>query len=324
MKNLIYFIFGVVLIISGCTKTVSPGGVSVNIIGIVTNSDNGLPVKGVEVRWGTGKNFSNTLTDKNGMYAITGVPAGQNYTIVFSKTGFATLMNTCVAKVSLTEIGSENYTEVIDNNVTVDSLSGTITLTLFKQLSNGTSSIAAANFSYSIYLNNPYDAPITGTSDANGYITVTGLPKYSPFTLVISQVDDGYTYNYRTAINLNSNPINNLTISPIVSLVYLGLVSSNLLDKDGKILGAFTAPQAIVFNFTSALDTASASYSVSISPSFASGLIVSFQNNNQTLTIDPNTMTDFKKSKTYTLFISVTAISNPAYTYIKTFTFTTK
>ena len=324
MKKLIILTAAVTLVMTSCTKSLSPGEVKVNIIGIVNNSDTHLPIKDVEVKWATGKSFSKTTTDKNGLYAITGVPAGGNYTIIFSKTGYKTLMNTCNAKTSITVIGSENYNEVVDNDITLDTLSGTFSFTLYKQAPNSSTPIAAASFPYSISLDNPYDALITGTTDVNGYITQSGLPKYGTFTLVVSQTDGANLYETRTIINGTTSSANNLILYPTVTIVDLGLVSSNLLNVDGSIVSFFTAPAPINFTFTTGLDTTSASRSIIINPSFIGGQIISFSNNDKTITITPNTLTAFKKNTTYTLSIFVTAKNSTSNTYgTKLFTFKT-
>jgi hypothetical protein len=324
MKKLIILAAAVTLVMTSCTKSLSPGEVKVNIIGIVKNSDTQLPIKDVEVKWATGKSFSKTTSDKNGLYAITGIPAGGNYTIIFSKTGFKTLLNTCNAKTSITVIGSEDYNEVVDNDISLDTLSGTFNFTLYKQASNSATPIAAASFPYKIYLDNPYDAVITGTTDVNGYITQSGLPKYGTFTLVVSQTEGANLYETRTQINGTTSSANNIILYPTVSIVDLGLVSSNLLNADGTIVSFFTAPGPINFTFTTGLDTASATHSVIINPSFAGGQIISFSNSDKTLTITPNTLTTFKKNITYTLSIFVTAKNSPNNTYgTKLFTFKT-
>jgi hypothetical protein len=321
MKKLIILAAAVIIIMTGCTKSLSPGNVNVNIVGIVKNSDTQLPIKDVEVKWATGKSFSKTTTDKNGLYAITGVPAGGNYTIIFSKTAFKTLMNTCNAKISITDIGSDNYNEVVDNNIILDSLSGTFTFTLYKQAPNSATPVVASSFPYKIYLDNPYDALITGTTDVNGYITQSGLPKYGSFTLVVSQTDGANLYETRTTIGGTTSSANSLTLNPTVSIVDLGLVSCpNLLDKDGKILNSVSTSLPMVFIFTTALDTTATAYFTGAN-SIVGGLYANVSNS--ILTVGSKTGLSLKSKTNYILNISVRSKSNTSDTYSKAFNFTT-
>jgi len=321
MKKLIILAAAVILVMTSCTKSLSPGNVNVNIVGIVKNSDNQLPIKDVEVKWATGKSFSKTTTDKNGLYAITGIPAGGNYTIIFSKIGFKTIMSTCNAKISITDIGSDNYNEVVDNNIILDSLSGTFTFTLYKQAPNSATPVVASSFPYKIYLDNPYDALITGTTDVNGYITQSGLPKYGSFTLVVSQTDGTNLYETRTTIGGTTSSANSLTLNPTVSIVDLGLVSCpNLLDKDGKILNSVSTSLPMVFIFTTALDTTATAYFTGVN-SIVGGLYANVSNS--ILTVGSKTGLSLKSKTNYILNISVRSKSNTSDTYSKAFNFTT-
>ena len=238
--------------------------VKINVLGYVVNSQTGLPVKDVTITYTTLSQVKTTKSDNDGKYIIQDVFASSTgYLVKFSKSGFLTDARFVGGTSSVTQLGSLPYQEVYDGSIVLDTLSNSLSTTIYVKTDNGIDqqAVLAKNLKLVLKYSNQTRAGMTikndtiVTTDANGQLNLSKLPYASNIALDINYSDA----NYKTIGNIATKNASSFSKEYTVTLnsitTSFGISTSDVLTPLGKAVEDFDVNTDITVTFNQTIDT---------------------------------------------------------------------
>jgi len=172
--------------------------------------------------------------------------------VKFAKENYLTVMR---------EINAMNYDMTIaqEQTITLSSplypLSEKTSTVITSRITYNSLALPLANAPYSIELGY-FNDPITGTTDENGYLEVTNLPKSTYLSLVFNFEKNGLQYNSSYSFSLPYNDLPSvLSIVPEIKTIPLLITGTNLVDEKGVAKDDFDPNTNIIVNFNLPVNT---------------------------------------------------------------------
>lgn len=251
MKKILFIVTALTFLFSACKKDDS---INVVIEGIVMDAATNQLQDSVKVELFTQNKNHVVYTNESGFYSLGSYPVG-DYVIVYSKKGYVSGSEQ-VKSSSYLSAGDFGYNIVKSLMTYLTPANEDAVLTVYRQYQNG-ERLAAANFPYTI---NPggYNSAISGTTDGNGIISLKNQPR--EFTLSVDYLFNGV--RYKTSGTIDTRQTNSVVVYGYNPEASLGIVSSNVLDLNGKSVQDFVTTSSITVQFTLPVDTLHAVYSI--------------------------------------------------------------
>lgn len=307
--NKLYLILSILLFsIYSCKK--NDQAINMAIEGVVLDSQTTQPVSDVKAEIITDNKTHTAMTDETGYYNLGKFTIG-DYTIIFSKEGYATQTQRITAPDNLSA-GNFGYNIVKSTLTYLNPATDVAELTIYRQFENG-EPVAAQNFPCVISTGD-INSTIEDTTDANGRISLKNVPQV--FNIAIDYVENGIRYQTNTRIDIRQN--NYIIVYGYYPEASLGIASANILDADGQPIQDFAIDGNIILQFTIPVDTSSAQIDLLENAWTAVNYIYSWSNNNMTFEINP--VSNLKSNTLYSVDMQLESASKMQ-TYNKSINF---
>jgi len=276
MKKVLFGLIGISLLLSSCTED-EFAALGIIIEGTVTDRKTNEPLSGVAVEITTRDNTESVLTNESGFYSFPVLPAGY-YLITFSSDGY--LVRSSWAGSYDMAINSATEELIYNDQIQLSPLSESVSFTVFKYISG--MSVAAVNAPYTVTFDERGNAPVSGTADEYGLVTISNLPYQSTCYIIFDFSENDIRYTYSSYYYSSNSQSNSIVIPGYFENGTLGVVSSNTLNFKGEPATDFKVDDPIEVTFTQPVDIASAN----INANFIIGSI-SWSEGNKKLTVTP-------------------------------------
>lgn len=252
MKKVLFGLIGISLLLSSCTED-EFAALGIIIEGTVTDRKTNESLSGVAVEITTRDNTESVLTNENGFYSFPLLPAG-NYLVTFSSDGYLVRSSWAGSYDMATNSATEEL--IYNDQIQLSPLSESVSFTVFKYISG--ISIAAVNAPYTVTFDERGNAPITGTADEYGLVTISNLPYQSSCYINFDFSENDIRYKYSIYYYSSNSAPNPMVIYGYFENGTFGVVSSNTLNYKGEPATDFKVGDPIEITFTQPVDIASA------------------------------------------------------------------
>ncbi|MGO4771764.1 glycosyl hydrolase family 18 protein [Flavobacterium sp. W22_SRS_FK3] len=182
--------------------------------------DGTTPVSGVTISAVSGSTALTAVSNASGIYSVTGLTAGLNFTVTASKTGFSYTPTSTV------------YTS-IDANKTLDFVQGApiVYYTVSGTISNNTMPVSGVTVTAT-----STGGTFTATTNASGVYTIANLPSGGNYTVTAALAGKTYTPASTVYTNLTANKTLNFTQDVII--VGASKISGTVKNGTNPVSGA--------------------------------------------------------------------------------------
>ncbi len=288
MKKVLTYFALLCLALTSCSKD-EVDSLEMKIEGTVYDTQTSGPLADATISITTNGSTDSTNTDENGFYSLGNYTTGE-YIIYVSKDNYLTTSTT----VSSSDLTVTDNTETVVTSTTSYLVpmnqSANVTVYKYNEDANSDVTLAAANVPFTVYI----DAlnQFTDTTTSEGMISLDNLPYDTEVKLIFDFELDGVTY-YKSSWYSDLSDYTSITVygsETTTSTGDFGFVSTSITDNSGEGVDDFSVSDAVVLNFTQAVDTTSNSYfylEMDNYPYTDVEYSLNWSNNNKTLTITP-------------------------------------